>query len=187
VVTERAVHQFGLQGSLMTMGWLIVTPHVLTAAQITAAQQTAGAAGMAVETKNDAPSSAEVLNWATAAGILLALSVLAMTVGLIRSETAGDLRTLTATGASTTTRRAITAATAGALAVLGALIGTVGGYLAAIAWFRHSRYTGLAAVFTHAPFMNLAMVLVGLPLLAVAGGWLFAGHEPPAIARQPVE
>src|SRR5256885_11306977 len=42
---------------------------------------------------------------ATAAGILLALGVLAMTVGLIRSETASDLRTLTAAGASSTTRR----------------------------------------------------------------------------------
>ena len=37
---------------------------------------------------------------ATAAGALLALAILAMTVGLIRSESAGDLRTLTATGAT---------------------------------------------------------------------------------------
>jgi len=53
-----------------------------------------------------------------------------MTVGLIRSETAGDLRTLTATGASSATRRTLTGATAGALAVLGAVIGTTGAYLA---------------------------------------------------------
>jgi putative ABC transport system permease protein len=187
VITEHAVHQLGLQPSLSTMGWLIDTPQVLTAAQITAARQTAGVAGMTTETKNDAPTSAEVLNWATAAGVLLALAVLAMTVGLIRSETAGDLQTLTATGASTTTRRAITAATAGALALLGALIGTVGGYVAAIAFFRSSRLTGLAGVFTHTPLVNLATVLIGLPLLAVIGGWLFAGREPPAISRQPAE
>ncbi len=37
---------------------------------------------------------------ATAAGAILALAILAMTVGLIRSESAGDLRTLTATGAT---------------------------------------------------------------------------------------
>ena len=37
---------------------------------------------------------------ATAAGALLALAILAMTVGLIRSESAGDLRTLTAAGAT---------------------------------------------------------------------------------------
>jgi putative ABC transport system permease protein len=187
VITEHAVHQLGLQSSLTTMGWLIVTPQVLTAAQITAARQTAGVAGMPIETKNDSPTSAEVLNWATAAGVLLSLAVLAMTVGLIRSETAGDLRTLTATGASSTTRRAITAATAGALALLGALIGAAGGYLAAISFFRSSRLTGLAGVFTHTPVVNLAVIIVGLPLLAVIGGWLFAGREPPTIARQPAE
>ena len=45
-----------------------------------------------------------------------------MTVGLIRTEAAGDLRTLTATGATSTTRRTLTAATAGAF-FLGALPG----------------------------------------------------------------
>ena len=56
--------------------------------------------------------------------MLVALGVLAMTVGLIRSETAGDLRTLTATGASSATRRTLNAATAGALALLGGILGT---------------------------------------------------------------
>jgi putative ABC transport system permease protein len=50
--------------------------------------------------------------------------VLAVSVGLIRSETSGDLRTLAASGASARTRRAITAATAGALGLLGAVLGT---------------------------------------------------------------
>ena len=39
-----------------------------------------------------------------------------MTVGLIRSETAGDLRTLTATGAGARTRRALTGVTPPAVA-----------------------------------------------------------------------
>ncbi|MGH2840502.1 MAG: hypothetical protein ACRDKY_06715, partial [Solirubrobacteraceae bacterium] len=42
-----------------------------------------------------------------------------MTVGLIRGESAGDLRTLTATGATSRIRRTLTAATAAALALLG--------------------------------------------------------------------
>jgi DNA-binding PadR family transcriptional regulator len=45
--------------------------------------------------------------------MLLALGILAMTVGLIRGEAAGDLRTLTATGATGTTRRNLAAVTAG--------------------------------------------------------------------------
>ena len=60
----------------------------------------------------------------------MALGVLAMTVGLIRIETARDLRTLTAAGARRRTRRALTAATAGALALGGAIIGTACAYLA---------------------------------------------------------
>ena len=47
---------------------------------------------------------------AAAAAILLALGILAMTVGLIRSETAGDLRTLTAAGATSRIRRTNTRA-----------------------------------------------------------------------------
>lgn len=58
------------------------------------------------------------------AGILLALGVFAMTAGLIRRETAGDVRILTATGASSRTRRTVTGTTVGALGLLGALLGT---------------------------------------------------------------
>jgi hypothetical protein len=31
------------------------------------------------------------------------------------------------------------------------------------------------------------MVLIGLPVLALIGGWLFAGREPPMIARRPAD
>ena len=33
----------------------------------------------------------------------------------------------------------------------------------------------------------MLILLAGLPLVAAAGGWLFAGREPSAIARQPME
>ncbi len=109
------------------------------------------------------------------------LAVLAMTVGLIRSETAGDLRVLSATGASGSTRRLLTGATAGALALLGALVGTAAAYLGIIAWNRgvHS----LSAF----PAAKLVMLIVGVPFLALAAGWLLSGKEPAAIARQPLD
>ena len=112
----------------------------------------------------------------------MALGVLAATVGLIRSETAGDLRTLTATGASSTTRRAITGATAGALALLGAVVGTAGAYAALLAWYRNDLHA-----LTNIPIPNLAIIVVGLPLLATAGGWLLAGREPASNGRQGLE
>jgi putative ABC transport system permease protein len=106
-----------------------------------------------------------------------------MTVGLIRSETAGDLRTLAATGASRTTRRTITAATAGALGLLGAVFGTLAAAVAGVAWARSS----LSVTFGDVPTGDLLALLVGLPVVAAVGGWLLAGRQPALITRQPLE
>lgn len=167
-----------------TVAWLIQAPRSLTPVQISSARRVAAAAGLTIETKNGTPSLDEVRNDATGAGILVALGVLAMTIGLIRSETSGDIRTLTATGASARTRRGITAATAGALGLLAALVGTVAAYLAVVA---SSWSELLAGHMSLLPWLDLAAVLVGLPVVAAAGGWLLAGREPRAIAHQPLE
>jgi putative ABC transport system permease protein len=184
VITEHAIHELGLQTS--TSGWLIQTPHPPTAAQISSARLTAAAAGMTIETKSSAPSSAEIINWATVFGILLALGILAMSVGLIRSETASDLRTLAAAGASAATRRSLTAATAGALGLAGAVLGTVAAYIGAIAYAWNNPLDGLSEL-SSVPTENLLIVLIGMPLIAAAVGWLLAGREPSAIAHQPIE
>ena len=142
---------------------------------------------MTVESKNDAPSSSEIINWATVFGIVLALGVLAMSVGLIRSETARDLRTLTATGASGATRRTITAVTAGALGFVGAVLGTVAGYIALSGWFRSSELNGGLSALARVPWFNLFLLVVVMPLAAAALGWLLAGREPSGIATRPTE
>jgi putative ABC transport system permease protein len=184
VITEHAIHALGLHASVS--GWLIQTPHPPTAAQITNARLTAAAAGMTIETKSSAPSSAEILNWATAFGIALALGILAMSIGLIRSETARDLRTLTATGASGLTRRELTAATAFALALGGAVLGTVAAYVAAIGYASDNSLDGLSEL-SNVPTMNLLTIVIGMPVIAAVVGWLLAGREPAAISRQPLE
>ena len=181
VITLRAMRALGLRE--VTSGWIIRAAQPLTAAQVNSARQLAAAAGATIETKSGEVSLSELLTGATAVGLLIALGVLAMTVGLIRSETSSDLRTLTAAGASGTTRRTITAATAGGLGLLGAVLGTAIAYLAAIAWYRSS----LATTVSHVPAGDLIVVLAGLPLAALIGGWLFAGRSPAAIARQPLE
>jgi len=160
----------------------VQTPAPLTQAQINSAQHIAAAAGITIETRQTQSSNAGLRDGATAVGILVALGVLAMTVGLIRSETANELRTLTAAGATSTTRRAITGATAGALALLGALLGTGGAYLALIAWHRSDLHP-----LKQIPWLDLVVVIVGLPLLAITAGWILAGREPVSIAHQPLE
>ena len=185
VITAHAVHMLGLKP--FTSGWLIQTASPLTATQISNARLAAAGAGMNVETRSSVPTSAEIINWATVFGIVLALAILAMSVGLIRSETASDLSTLAATGASGTTRRNLTATTAGALAFTGAVLGTVGGYVATTGWFRSNSFNGgLGTLVSSVPTVNLLIILVGMPLVAAAGGWLFAGREPSGIAHQPI-
>ena len=184
VITEHAIHTLGLHTS--ASGWLIQAPHPPTAAQITDARLTACAAGMTIETKSSTPSSAEILNYATAFGIALALGILAMTIGLIRSETAGDLRTLAATGASSFTRRELTAATAFALALGGAVLGTVAAYVAAVGYAWDNPLDGLSEL-SSVPARQLLFIVVGMPVIAAVIGWLLAGREPSAMSRQPLE
>jgi putative ABC transport system permease protein len=186
LITEHAIRRLGLESSVSIQGELIQTAQPLTASQIHSAQQAAAASGASVETRNSIPPFSEILDVATVLGILLALGVLAMSVGLVRSETARDLRTLTATGASSLVRRTITAATTGALALAGAVTGVFCAYLAAIGFFRTSQLDGLSEL-SSIPVANLLLIVVGMPLVAVIAGWLLAGRQPPAIARQPME
>ena len=165
----------------VTAGWLIRSDSPLTSAQISAARRIAAAAGLNIETRTTTDPNGALSTDSTLIGVLVALAVLAMTVGLIRSETAGDMRTLTAAGASTRTRRWLVGATAGALGLLGGVLGVVGAHLAVLAW-NHGRVGSLA----HTSAVNLLVLIIGLPLVAAVGGWLLAGRGPRAIARAPL-
>jgi len=163
-------------------GWLVESSRPLTSDQIADARALAADAGLTIEVRRDETSFAKTMAIATAAGALLALGILAMTVGLIRGESAGDLRTLTATGATSRVRRRLTAATAGALALLGALLGVAGAYVVLTATY----YDDLSYL-SDVPVLYLGLAVIGVPLTATAAGWLLAGREPPAIARTAIE
>jgi putative ABC transport system permease protein len=180
LLTTHAMDHFGFAAA--PVGWLIEAPGALTLAQIDAAQQSAAAAGLFVESRPNGADQAQLANQFTGVGIAVALGVLAMTVGLIRSETSRDLRTLTATGARRRTRRTLTAATASSLAFAGAIIGTGCAYVALIAWY-HQEVHWLS----HPPVVNLLAMLLGLPIVAYVGGYLLAGRAASAIGRQPLD
>jgi putative ABC transport system permease protein len=163
-------------------GWLVESSRPLTSDQVAAARDVAAEAGLTIEVRDEGRSLATAKGIATAAGALLALAILALTVGLIRSESAGDLRTLTAAGATSRIRRTLTATTAGALALLGALLGVAGAYVVLAALY----YDDLGYL-RHVPVLYLVLAVVGMPLAATAAGWLLAGREPPAIARRVIE
>lgn len=160
--------------------WLIETTAPVSPDQSAEAVQLAADAGVTVETRDTQGNLYALRAGATGVGAVVALGILAMTVGLIRTEAAGDLRLLTATGATRGIRRSLTAATSGLLALLGALIGAAGASLAILAV--HVRDPGALI-----PLPHLAVIVVGVPLAATAAGWLLAGREPTSIAKNPLE
>jgi putative ABC transport system permease protein len=175
----------GLRQQHMTQirsGWLITSAQPLTAAQVTAARSVAARAGLSIESRNAQASLGTISAAATAAGALLALGVLAMAVALIRTEAANDLRTLTATGATSTDRRTLTATTAGALALLSALIGTGSAYLALAAGHRSD-----LGVPGHVPVLDLAVIVLGVPAAAALAGWILTRRPQSSLGHRVLE
>ena len=105
LITPDALRRRGWEPA--RKGWFIEADEPLTSGQLTDARSVAAAAGLTLEARDShrEQTMAALRSGATAAGMLVALAVLAMTVGLIRAEVASDLRTLTAVGARRSTRR----------------------------------------------------------------------------------
>jgi len=163
-------------------GWIVQSARPLQAAQIAAARDVAAKSGLVIESRNSQASLATISTVATAAGALIALGVLAMAVGLIRAEAAGEVRTLTAIGAAGATRRTLTATTAGTLALLGALLGSGAAYLALAAGHRSD-----ISVLSRVPVLDLAITIAGVPAAAALAGWVLAWRRPPSVARQALD
>ena len=188
VITESALHRLHVADQNSLGGWMLEANGPINTVQIMNASAPAATNDLSIESKNDAPSSAEIVNWATVFGIALALGILAMSVGLVRSETAAELRTLTAAGASSRTRRSLTAVTAGGLAFLGALLGIVAAYVGLLGWFRSNALEGgVSEIIDHVPWNNLLLILIAMPLAATLVSWVLAGREPGGIGIRPME
>jgi putative ABC transport system permease protein len=162
--------------------WIVQTSGALSSEQIDAARAAAARLGLQIEVRDHEDGLARLRTGATIAGGLLALAVVAMTIGLIRGESARDVRTLTATGAAPRTRRALTACTAAALALPGVVLGAGGAYAALMAAYRSD-----LGDLTPVPIRHLLSLAIGLPLLAAAAGWMLAGREPRSFARQQLD
>jgi putative ABC transport system permease protein len=178
-VTPETVHGNGWEAA-GSGSWLLETPEPPTGEQLSAARALAAGSGLTVESRDRQGGLGTLRTVATGVGGLVGLGVLATTVGLIRSETGPDLRTLTATGATSTTRRALTAITAGALAAMGLLLGAAGAVIVLAAG-----YLDGFEVLRRLP-VELLLLAAGTPTVAALAGWVLAGAEPPSISRQPL-
>jgi putative ABC transport system permease protein len=180
LITSSAMVRHGWTAA--PIGWFVQAGHQLTERELNRVRAQAADAGFTVESRREQASLSSLRTAATVIGILLCLGVLSTTVGLIRAEGANDLRTLTATGAPRRIRRSLTATTAGALALLGVVLGLAGAYLGLISLLhRDFRYLG------EVPVTPLAFVVIGLPLVATVAGWVLAGRPAPTIARRRLD
>jgi putative ABC transport system permease protein len=180
LITESAVQRYGWHTA--PAGWFIESSRPLTVEQLAAAREEAAGAGLTIEARDGQAGLPVARTVATAAAALLALGVLAMTVGLIRGEATRDLRTLAATGAASRVRRNLTATTAGALALAGVALGTGAAYLG----FTAANLSDLGAL-SSVPARHLAVIAVGVPVIAAVAGWLLAGRTPAMLSRAPLE
>jgi putative ABC transport system permease protein len=168
VMTDAGLDAAGLEP--MRAGWLLDLEEPLGDDDLARARELAAGSGLAVEVRDSTGGLTVVRHVATAAGVLLALSILAMTAGLLRGESRHEVRTLRAVGATRHIRRVVAASTCAVLALAGAALAVVISYAALIAgyWPETDR---LAEV----PLVHLLTLVIGLPVVAAALAWVLGG------------
>jgi putative ABC transport system permease protein len=159
-------------------GWLITSPHTLSDATLSRIRSVAAGAGLELETRDAHADLTDVRTGASIAGVLVALCILAMTIGLLRSEVAHEVRTLTAVGGTSFTRRALTASTAATLALVGVVLGGGAAYAALVAG-----YWPNTDELHPVPMSDLLAIAIGFPLLATAISWVVGGRDPAHVGR----
>jgi putative ABC transport system permease protein len=180
LITERALHANGWTAA--PAGWLLESAEPINEEIVDSLREAAGAAGLTVEVRDEQGELGVIRSAAVAVGVLVALGVLALSLALLRVEAQGDLRTLAATGAPRSTRRAINASRGAGLAAAGAVVGVTMAYGGLVAGYGKDRSS-----LSHVPLVELGLLLVGLPLLAFAASWLLSGRPSHALRRASIE
>lgn len=124
---------------------------------------------------------------AVALAVLVALAGTFTAVGLAAADARPDLGTLAAVGADPAVRRRIGAAQAAAVAGPGTLLGVAAGVLAGWVLIRLNSVTGYysSAAWTYGvPAAPTLALLLGVPLLAVALGWLTVRSRLEVVRRR---
>ena len=117
------------------------------------------------------------------AAVVVAVAAAGITTGLASADSQADLATLAAVGAAPRIRRSLSGFQCAVIAAMGALLGAVAGLVPAAAlWWSQSpggqssydATTGMIQLWQHGPLVlpwaSMALVVLGLPLLA----WLLA-------------
>ncbi|EFC86553.1 ABC transporter permease [Parafrankia sp. EUN1f] len=161
------------------------TPTQTEVERLSAAAEDLGLSSPVVERGYVSEFGIGLLALAAGAG-LITLSATVITVGLAAADGRADLATLAAIGASPGLRRRLAASQAGVVAGLGTVLGGIAGFLpgaATVLMMRQGEDVGGLPWRLVIPWETLLIVIVAVPLLAVAAGWLFTRSRLPMTGR----
>jgi len=186
LMTQQTASSLGLTfHPVMTM---VTTSRVPTVEEQDRAQAAIGDGyGIMVERRGTANDTA-LLVIAIVAGVIT-LGAAAIATGLIAADGRADLGTLAAVGASPRVRRALSLSQAGVIAGLGSLLGVIAGLgvSEAVLYALNRRGAALwpapAQYPITVPWMNVAMALIVVPLVAMLGAGLLTRSRLPIERR----
>ncbi|WP_261575652.1 FtsX-like permease family protein [Frankia gtarii] len=165
------------------------TTHLPTAAEAKRADSALADAGidngLVVERGYQSAYDIGLLALAVAAAVIT-LGATGIAVGLAAADGRADLATLAAVGASPGVRRRLAASQAAVIAGIGAVMGVVAGAVPGLAliWMQRHGSGGLDPSWEFVPpWLSLTSIVVLVPLVAVACGWLFTRSRLPTIRR----
>jgi putative ABC transport system permease protein len=186
LMTEETARSLGLT---VTPTFLVATTSRMpTVEEADRAQAALGQTLIVAVERERGSSSAGLLVIAIVAGVI-ALVAAAVATGLAATDGRADLGTLAAVGASPRVRRALSLSQSGVIAGLGSLIGVIAGVGAALAvlFALNQRYAEVwpapPAYPLTVPWMNVAIALLVVPLIAMLGAGLLTRSRLPIERR----
>ena len=188
VITESALRRLHLASQSSLDGWIIQASSPITSAQITNAQAVAATDNLSIESKNDAPTSHEIVNWAT---------VFAIALGPRhpghehrphpqrdgeRTAHADRHRCQLPHPARPDRGHRRRPGLPGRAAWDGGRLRRAGRLVPL-------ELPGRWAVrpHRHIPWSNLFLIVIAMPVVATLVGWVLAGRDPTGIATRPLE
>ncbi|WP_193763024.1 hypothetical protein [Micrococcus sp. FDAARGOS_333] len=180
VVPQHLLSELGHEAG--TWGLAVTFAEAPTVAQWEDLNEALGKEGLLTSGHQSAAAGLDVdrILWGIAlVAALVLVTVSGITTGLALTDSRRDGQIMDAVGAAPGTRRRQAAAQAGVAAGLGAALGLVVGALPAL-----SMGTWLTTGYTWMPWPQLAVVLLGGPVLAAALAWLLVPGRMPARERR---
>lgn len=181
VLSLDTLEAAGIEAGREGTRWLVELAHPLTDKQLADVHRAASNFGQQVTVEDGPPqiASSAIQSGVTVGAGLLSLLIVGVGLALLSAETRHDAAILVAVGASPRSRRSLAAARAAVLTALGALLAVPAGLLP-IWGLATSAETGAAAGGLSIPIVLIAVLVLGVPVIAATGAFVLTRSAPAA-------